>query len=57
MTLEKDLLQEEQNSLSTKLQSVHTDRQKLLDDAATKLAERLQGEVELKKLSYQLIQF
>lgn len=43
MSLERDLQQEEHNSLNTKLQSSHSDRQTILDDAAARLAQKLQG--------------
>lgn len=43
MNLEKELLSEEDKSLSTKLQALHAEKQRVLDEAAEALAQQLQG--------------
>lgn len=43
MNLERELLEEERKSFNTKIQTMHTERQRVLDEGATKLAEKLQG--------------
>lgn len=43
MSLERELLEQEDKALATKIQSTHAERQQILDDAATQLAEKLQG--------------
>lgn len=46
MGLERDSLQEETKALSAKMHTNHAERQSVLDEAATQLADKLQGAIE-----------
>lgn len=51
MNVERELLNEENRSLSTKIQSTHDQRQQVLDEAAVALAHKLQGETSSQRIS------